>query len=189
MKPKSQGIAAPNPGLAGRAVGATFPEFTTGSWRWNRAKVTIRAACGDGNPRRLFCGIVPPGTRTVLGPTVRRPPTHSLRLISDTLCKIETIVQATLKAVVYRQQRWVAWHLALVAYGAVSSRWRMRAGFHGRISWRRPAPGAKPRTTRASLPPHRGRSPHLSPLGMHSPPAAIAVARFAESRCRRIDGN
>ena len=27
------------------------------------------------NPRRLFAPYAPPGTRTVLGPTVRRPPT------------------------------------------------------------------------------------------------------------------
>jgi hypothetical protein len=57
----------------------------------------------DGNPRRLLRH-TPPGTRTVLGPTVRRPPTSLLRLISDTLCKIETVAGRLRGPVAYRQQ-------------------------------------------------------------------------------------
>jgi len=49
-------------------------KLTTGLRRWNRANVSIRAACVMGVPDG-FCGITPPGTRTVLGPTLRRPPT------------------------------------------------------------------------------------------------------------------
>jgi hypothetical protein len=43
------------------------------------AKVATRAACVIGIPGG-FCGMTPPGTRTVLGPTVRRPPTSSRQL-------------------------------------------------------------------------------------------------------------
>src|SRR5262249_50073212 len=49
-------------------------KITTGFHRWNRANVSTRAACVMGVPDG-FCVVTPPGTRTVLGPTVRRPPT------------------------------------------------------------------------------------------------------------------
>jgi hypothetical protein len=64
-------------------------KIATGFRRLSRAKVATRAACVMRSPQRL-CGIysrdggwefpaalrhVPPGTRTVLGLTIRRPPT------------------------------------------------------------------------------------------------------------------
>jgi len=57
-----------------KRAGGLGSKITTGFHRWNRANVSTRAACVMGVPDG-FCGITPPGTRTVLGPTLRRPPT------------------------------------------------------------------------------------------------------------------
>jgi hypothetical protein len=56
-----------------------------------------RAACVMGIPGG-FCGIRRRGPGRVLGPKVRGPPTSLLRLISDTLCKIETVDRYLLRS-------------------------------------------------------------------------------------------
>jgi hypothetical protein len=73
-------------GEIGQTIGSGYrhPEFTHWFREMDWAKVTTRAACVMGIPGG-FCGITPPGTQTVLGPTVRRPPTHSQRKVHSSI--------------------------------------------------------------------------------------------------------